>query len=100
MPVFKDFGENGELLSECSEPLNKNNLERYIKENGVEKARGYLDALDDIQERMKSFLEIHSEKTWRYNTNQRIGTRTIEMYEEQELFIEHLSAYLKHISPE
>jgi hypothetical protein len=48
MPIFKDFSENGELLQTRDEPLNTDNLKRYIKENGIEKAQGYFEALQDM----------------------------------------------------
>ena len=48
MPIFKDFSENGELLQTRDEPLNAENFDRYVKENGTERAQGYLDALLDL----------------------------------------------------
>lgn len=48
MPVFRDFSENGELLQERFETLNAENFERYVKVNGIEIAKGYLDALEDF----------------------------------------------------
>lgn len=48
MPIFKDFSENGKLLDSRHEILNVSNIERYIKEHGIERAKGYIDALIDI----------------------------------------------------
>ena len=48
MPIFKDFGENGELLQTRDEPLSPENFDRYQKENSIDRVQGYLDAIADI----------------------------------------------------
>ena len=70
MPIFKDFAENGELLQSRHESLNSANIERYIKQYGVERVKGYLDALIDLcgmigectskfEDRPNEIIEVH-----------------------------------------
>lgn len=62
MPVFKDFSENGELLQVREEPLNEVNLPRYIKVNSLQKAEGYIEAVENIIEAIEPcFIKDKSE---------------------------------------
>lgn len=53
MPEFKDYAENGELLQTRHEPINLQNFERYISENSLDKAMGYVEALQDITKQIE-----------------------------------------------
>jgi hypothetical protein len=57
MTIFNDYAENGELLQTRDEPVSAENLERYIKEHGIEKAQGYLEAVRDMTKLLQNCLE-------------------------------------------
>jgi hypothetical protein len=94
MPLIKYFAENGKLLETRDETLNPNNLEHYIKQNGIEKAEGYIEALKDIKKQFDSFITIHGTTTYRYNSPHKIKRETIKVYEEKEAFLDFEEAFL------
>jgi hypothetical protein len=98
MPIFKDYGEKGELLQEQYEGLNTDNLPKYADQNSIDRVRGYVDCLEDITTQFKEFLEIHGSKTWCYNTAHMIKKGTIKLYEEKELFLEFAKNFIEKIS--
>lgn len=48
MTIFKDFSEEGKHLSTRDVSVTEENLKRYIEEYGIERAMGYLDAINDM----------------------------------------------------
>jgi hypothetical protein len=56
MPIFKELGENGEVKSTRDEPLTFMNFDQYVKENGIEKAQGYLEAAQDFYKQLQELL--------------------------------------------
>lgn len=50
MPIFENYTENGKLIQSSHELLSEKNIERYIEQYGIERAKGYLDALIDLSQ--------------------------------------------------
>lgn len=58
MPVFNKYNKKGILVGTVQEPLCEENLEQFIKEQGEEKAKIYLEALAEFNEHLK-FCVFH-----------------------------------------
>lgn len=91
MPVFKDFAENGDLLQSRDEPLNAENFSRYVQENGVEKAQGYLEALNDITAQMEQYFTRPFGDGYLPNSPSIIKKETLKLYDEKKALLQSMN---------
>ena len=95
MTIFKDYSQNGKLLSVRDEPLTQQNFPRYIEEHGEERARGYQDAAKDILKQLNQ-LVYHYERNGITQIRTVAGTQTrlIDFFNERQGFVEALKEIL------
>ncbi|MBO9565735.1 MAG: hypothetical protein J7621_23365 [Niastella sp.] len=100
MPVFNDFSENGDLLQTREEPLNAGNLERYIKEYGIEKAKIYLDAVKDFNKQLYQLLYFKTSTGFTPNTRAYIDREGTKIIMAQDALIESAEKLISSPKPD
>jgi hypothetical protein len=96
MPIFKDFSKNGELLQIREEPLSEVNLPRYIKTEGIEKAKGYIECLEDFTKQLAECFDTEGKYGGVYRSNSyQVGRQAMTIYEERLEFLNIAKEILK-----
>ncbi len=79
------------------EPLNEHNFTRYLKENGKEKAEGYLEALEDITIQIRTFFSKQIGEDFFTNTPSGVRKKTKDMVIEKAEFLNKAKQILKEL---
>ena len=89
MPLFNNYSADGKLLSSVQEPLSEKNIERFILEQGEEKAKIYLEAMADFTADMEDILR----------SNGRFAPQTPHMVRTNlKLYVEDKNHFLKFVN--
>lgn len=89
MPIFNDYSPDGKLLQSREEPLTAENFDRYVKENGHEMAKGYLDALEDVTNAINGYLgQWIAPNHFNNNTPTIVRNETKKLVSERSSFLE------------
>lgn len=98
MPIFLDYDKNGKLLSTREEPLNPDNLSRYMLENTPERLAGYKDAIADLLQLLGPAIWTNyvpdKSAFFQPSSLRRSMLPLVSMFQEQTDFLAHLSTAL------
>ncbi|MCP9749998.1 hypothetical protein [Ferruginibacter sp. HRS2-29] len=107
MTIFKYFFEKSKIADKQKEPISLGNLELYIKQNGLQKSKGYLEALQDFNRQLidifyvtvgNSFIPKSTKNI--FDTQQQIFNQNVQLITLGEELIEKLESQNEKLSPE
>lgn len=97
MPIFNDYDNDGKLLQTRQELLNVESLPRYINENNIDRAKGYIDCLEDMQKALDSILFVwNPARTGGYpNSPPTVRRETNKLFDKNEVFLTAAQKFIK-----
>jgi hypothetical protein len=87
--VMTDQNESDEYIDNTPDPINYKNFRKYLKENGRERALGYLDAIKAMNENVESCFDHYDErfKTFTGSSPNRVRTKVKTFVSEVQFMI-------------
>jgi hypothetical protein len=92
--TFKDFTENGQLLSTREEILNSENMSRYSIENSFERTEGYLDGLGDMVNAIDQIMYTRSNENAILNSSIYVRDQMHALLKDRRQFLTAFKSYL------